>query len=246
MMSFISFKKSFIGSGLLHNMTDIHSHILWGVDDGVKTYTEAVTSLRWLKGNGISRTYLTPHIMSDFSKNTSEYLSEAFSIFVKRLEDDGIGDIPELRLGAEYMLELAFEKHKKEGLLTYANNNVLVETSYMTPPMGFVSILEKLMEDGYSPVLAHPERYIYMDMKDYEYFIAEGIKFQLNLLSMTGAYGKHAKEKATKLLNEGHYKYVGSDFHRLSRHESDYMAKSLTKKQVATLSGLFENNYELW
>ena len=243
---FINPKKSFIKSGLLNNMTDIHCHILPGIDDGVGTYDRAIESLRWLKSKGIQRIYLTPHIMMEFPKNTKGYVLEQFRAFENKLKNDGIGDIPELKPGAEYMLEPAFEKHKKEGLLTYANRHVLVETSYLTPPIGLISILEKLMEEGYSPVLAHPERYAYMDMKDYKNLCMEGILFQLNLLSLTGAYGRHAKEKSLQLLDDGLYKYAGSDFHHLDRHEGGYQLKSLTKKQTTALHCLVENNEELW
>ena len=245
-MSFFSLKKSFVNSRLMEFMTDIHSHILPGIDDGVRTYNEAVKSLRWLKNNGIRRMYLTPHIMSDFPENDYKFIIDKFNIFKRRLEEDGIGDIPELKQGAEYMLEPAFEKHKQQQLLTYSNRHVLVETSYMTPPVGFNSILERLMEDGYSPVLAHPERYTYMDIKDYKYLKMQGVFFQINILSLTGAYGRYAKDKAIQLLNNGFYNYAGTDFHHLSRHENSFITKSLTKKQTTALRCLINNNEELW
>ena len=227
-------------------MTDIHSHVLPGIDDGIKTYEEAVKSLQWLKNNGISRMYLTPHIMSDFPENNHEFILDKFDIFKKRLEIDGIGDIPELKVGAEYMLEPAFEKHKNGQLLTYSDKHVLVETSYIMPPVGFISILEKLMEDGYSPVLAHPERYTYMDTNDYRSLKAQGVLFQLNFLSIAGAYGRYAKDKAVWLLKERYYDYTGSDFHHYARHEGIFSTDSLTKKQIIALEGLFYNNQKLW
>ena len=244
-MSFLSFKESFIKSGLLEDTTDIHCHILPGVDDGISCNEEAVIALRWLKTIGVNHIYLTPHVMSDFPKNTFGYLSETFNHFIKKLKEDGIDDIPELKPGAEYMLEAAFEKHKNEELFTYTDRHLLVETSYMTPPIGFVRILEKLQEDGYTPILAHPERYIYMDMTDYEYLKSQGVKFQLNYLSITGSYGRQAKEKATQLLKAGHYNYTGSDFHHLARHNKSFAAKALTKKQIAMLKPLFDNNKNL-
>jgi len=245
-MRFLSIKKSFIRSRLLMDMTDIHSHILYDVDDGIKNYKDAVVALQWLRSNGVARLFLTPHVMSDFPKNTTRYLSEAFGLFVKRLNDDEIKDIPALKLGAEYMLEPAFEKHKQGGFLTFADRHILVETSYMMPPIGYISILEQLMEEGYSPILAHPERYTYMVMDDYHSLRTEGVLFQLNFLSLTGAYGRYAKEKALWLLENGLYKFTGSDFHNLDRHKSDFLVKSLKKKQIATLQCLIDNNKELW
>ena len=245
-MSFFSSKTSLVNTGLLYGMTDIHSHILPGVDDGVVAFNEAVKSLQWLKSVGIHRIYLTPHIMTDFSKNNYEYISEQYELFKDKLINDGIGDIPEMKLGAEYMLEFAFEKHKNERLLTYNNNHILVETSYITPPVGFLSILEKLLCDGFSPVLAHPERYVYLDIKDCGNLKKQGILFQLNFLSLTGAYGSLAKEKASQLLQKGYYNYAGSDFHNLARHEKYYSLKSFTDKQIASLRILIYNNTELW
>lgn len=245
-MALFNFKKSFLKSGLLAGMTDIHSHILPDVDDGMKSYNEAVKSLRWLKENGVRQLYLTPHIMSDFSKNHPDYLTGQFQAFTERLKNDGEEEIPALKLAGEYMLEVAFIKQRNEGLLTFADRHVLVETSYMSPPMGFIRYLEDLTDDGYTPVLAHPERYIYMDEADYKTLYERQVAFQLNYLSVTGAYGRRAKEKAFALLNKGFYTYVGSDFHRLVRHEKDYQTRFLTQKQINTLHTLFDNNKQLW
>jgi tyrosine-protein phosphatase YwqE len=245
-INFIRPRKSFVESGLLHGITDIHSHILPGVDDGTGTYEEAVKVLRWLKDKGICRMYLTPHVMSDIIKNNRTYLTQAFETLVRHLEKDEINDIPALKLGAEYMLDAAFEQHKKSGLITYAGRHVLVETSYMLPPVNFVKLLEQPAIDGYSLILAHPERYVYMEEFDYEYLKQKNISFQLNFLSMTGAYGNIAQKKADKLLKNGYYDYVGSDFHRLKRHEHSFFAATLTKKQIVAIKELFDNNERLW
>ena len=245
-LDLITSKQSFISSGLLNGATDIHSHILPGVDDGVNNYNEAVQALQWLKNIGIGQVYLTPHIMSDFSKNTSGYLSEQFDTFIKRLENEGITNIPYMKLGAEYMLEADFEKNKKNGLLMYAGRHILMETSYLTPPLGFMKLLEDLLENGYFPVLAHPERYNYMELKDFVILKEQGVKFQLNFLSLTGAYGSAIKEKADQLLMEGFYDYTGSDIHRIPRQNNFFTAKKLTRKQILTLQPLFRNNRQLW
>jgi len=248
-MNFLRFftpRQSFISSALLHDSTDIHSHILPGVDDGISNYPEAVEALRWLKNAGVGRLYLTPHIMSDFSKNTSATLSAHFDSFIQKLENDGITDIPALQLGAEYMLEAALATHKKDGLLTFAGRHVLVETSYITPPLGFSEILENLLENNYSPVLAHPERYQYMDMNDYERLKNQGIKLQLNFIVLTGIYGTVIREKAEHLLQEDMYDFTGSDMHRLSRHRDVYSLQKLSEKQILKLQKLFRNNRSLW
>ncbi|MDR2146376.1 MAG: capsular biosynthesis protein [Tannerella sp.] len=233
-------------SGLLSGMTDIHCHILPAVDDGVKNFNEAIQSLVWMKKNGVRRLFLTPHVMSDMSSNTKAFLTAQFAKFLLDIRINRVGDIPEMKIGAEYMLDPEFQNRKKEGLLTYADRRVLVETSYMLPPVGFNRILEELLEEGYSPVLAHPERYNYMQMGDYGYLKEQGILFQLNILSLTGAYGRTAGEKADLLLKEDFYNYAGTDFHHLVRHEKSFHAKTLSKNQRIAVKELIVNNDGLW
>jgi len=240
------FKQSFSTSGLFGGSTDIHCHLLPGVDDGAKDYREAVSSLRWLKKTGIERLYLTPHVMSDFPGNTSEYLTEKFEQFIKRLENEEITDIPALKLGAEYMLEATFSLRKEDSLLMYAGRHVLTETSYLTPPLGLKDLLEGLVAKGNTPVLAHPERYLYMDWDDYLSLKTQNIKFQLNYLSLTGVYGTYAKKTASQLLKQGLYDFAGSDMHHLGWHRNNTRLKKLTKKQITQLRLLFENNEQLW
>ena len=245
-LRFFESKKSFITSGLLNGTTDIHSHLLSGIDDGVNDYSEAVQILRWLRSHGVGRVYLTPHVMSDYSKNTAGYLLEQFGLLIKYLENEGVTDIPDIKLGAEYMLEATFKKHKEDGLLTYADRHLLVEMSYMMPPLGYRDMLEDLLESGYSPILAHPERYLYMEMKDFVLLKEQGIKLQLNFISLIGAYGPAVQERAEKLLIEGFYDYTGSDIHHLSRHKEILKVQKLTKKQIIKLHPLFHNNQKLW
>jgi tyrosine-protein phosphatase YwqE len=243
---FFSSRKSYIDAGLLYDMTDIHCHILPAVDDGVCDFNEAVQSLTWLKKNGVRRMFLTPHVMSDMTSNTRGYLTEQFEKFLSDIKLNGVGNIPEIKLAAEYMLDPAFINRKKEGLLAFADKHVLVETSYMMPPVGFERILEELMEEGYLPILAHPERYIYMQIRDYENLKKSGVFFQLNILSLTGAYGKLASDKADLLLKKSYYNYAGSDFHHLTRHEKYFFAYTLSKKQLPRLKQLIINNNSLW
>ena len=92
-------------------------------------------------------------------------------------------------------------------------NQLLVETSYFTPPMDMDSILLRIKQKGYYPVLAHPERYVYMDKERYKELKNKDIRFQLNLSSLAGAYGSEAKDKAHWLLKHNYYNLVGSDLH---------------------------------
>ena len=221
-------KKIIAKSEILNNFTDYHSHILPGVDDGVKSVEEALAVLDSYQKLGVKRVVFTPHIMDDFPKNTAQFLRSQFEEF-QRLYT---GDI-EISLGAEYMLDTKFEKHLNSGdLLPIVDNYLLVETSYINSPINLMDQLGAIQSKGYFVVLAHPERYRYMKNDDYEQLKSIGVLFQLNLLSIVGAYGKGAEQKAKKLLHSGCYDFVGTDIHNLEFHLKVFNDRKLSKKDI--------------
>ena len=122
-----------------------------------------------------------------------------------------------LHLAAENMLDPLFEKRlRANDLLPLGEkgDHLLVETSIFSAPANFQGLLERIKNKGYTPVLAHPERYLYMEKEDYEKLKAQGIQFQRNLFSLKGQYGDAVKKRCKKLLKWGMYDYVGSDLHR--------------------------------
>lgn len=197
-------------SGIFSGFTDWHSHILPGVDDGVRTMGESLEILRLYEKLGVKAVWLTPHIMEDIP-NTTAHLRERF----EELRAAYSGSV-ELHLAAENMLDTLFEERlAKNDLLPLGENgdHLLVETSYFNPPMDLYGSLERIRAKGYYPVLAHPERYVYMEKKDYRKLKELGIKFQLNLFSSVGMYGKNALQKAEWLLKNNMIAYQGSDIH---------------------------------
>lgn len=229
---FSFFSKSISSSGILRGLTDAHSHILPGVDDGVAEMDKSLAILREYEAQGITNVWLTPHIMEDIPNTTAE-LRERFA----ELQAAYDGPIV-LHLAAEYMLDGTFEERfRNRDLLTHSGSNILVETSYFTPPMGFYKTLEEIKKAGYYPILAHPERYIYMDDKAYKHLKHMGVKFQLNLFSLVGQYGPTAEKKAIKLLKEGYYTYIGSDLHRQAALERN-LSEKLPKKLLPLLENL--------
>ena len=195
---------------LLAGGTDHHSHILPGVDDGVKTTEEALRILEHYATTGIKELWLTPHTMEDYP-NTAAKLKEQFATFCEAYK----GPIT-LHLATEYMLDNKFDHIlKNEELLPIGKqgNHLLVETSYYTPPMRLHDTLQQIKSRGYFPLLAHAERYLYMEKKQYEELAEMGIKFQLNLPSLAGVYGPGVEKKALWLLNNGMYSVAGSDTH---------------------------------
>ena len=212
-------------------MTDCHSHLLPGVDDGVQTLSESLELLSLMEQQGIRRLWLTPHIMEDIP-NTTDALQRKF----RELRQAYAGPI-ELRLAAEYMLDCLFEErlaHDDLLPLDEGRRYLLVETSYFSPPIGLLSLLRSIRTKGYHPLLAHPERYVYMQPSDYRQLHDEQVTFQLNLPSLAGRYGQPVQEKARKLLKAGMYTLTGSDTHSADSYR--YMLTSpLRRSLVRTL-----------
>ena len=199
-------------SSLLTNFTDHHSHILPGVDDGVKKMEVSLKILERYEQLGIAEVWCTPHIMEDIP-NTTAGLQARFA----ELCEAYLGPI-KLNLAAEYMMDALFEERLEQGdllKLGHENNQVLVETSYFTPPMDMDKILRRIKQKGLYPVLAHPERYVYMNKERYTALKDNGIVFQLNLSSLAGAYGSEAKDKALWILKKNYYNLIGSDLHSM-------------------------------
>lgn len=197
---------------MFNGFTDWHSHILPGVDDGIKTIEDSLSVLKFYEEMGFKRVWLTPHIMEDYP-NTPDDLQSKF----EQLQKVWTGNV-EIRLAAEHMLDSLFEDRLKEGKLLPIGedgNHLLVETSYYTPPMNMKEIMERIKAKGYYPLLAHPERYRYMEEADYRDLKRKEIKFQMNFISLVGGYGETARKKAEWLLDQDMIDVAGSDLHRL-------------------------------
>ena len=198
------------GSAFFQGFTDWHSHLLPGVDDGVQTLEESLQILSIYEQLGVIEVWLTPHIMEDMPNSTS-FLRERYS----ELKAAYKGNV-KLKLAAEYMLDNLFrERLRTNDLLPLGENadGLLVETSCFNPPIGLHGMLDSIRSAGFFPVLAHPERYAYMADSEYEALKDKGIRFQLNLFSLVGLYGKYAREKAEKMLKKGFYDLIGTDIH---------------------------------
>ena len=209
-MGLFSRKKTLVASGVFNSMQDAHSHILPGVDDGVQTMEESLAILSEFEKVGITSVVLTPHIMEDYPNETS-----ALRLRFEELKAAYNGPVT-LRLAAENMLDNLFlQRLEANDLLLWDEGLILVETSYYNPPYAMNEMLSKIMSKGLRPILAHPERYEYMDKAEYDELYIKGVRFQLNILSLTGAYGPAAKVKAEMLLKKGYYSYKGTDIHSL-------------------------------
>ena len=230
-------RKSVLESGLLKGAVDQHSHILYGLDDGVKTQEDSLAILRFLEEQGVSEVWFTPHVMEDVP-NTSEGIRARFGE-LKSVYEGGL----RLHLAAEYMIDTLFEKRlSQRDLLFHGEDTVLVETSSVAPPINLWEILDSMLKAGYRPLVAHPERYRYMDRDDYRDLHDMGCVLQLNLPSIVGFYGESARQRAQYLLDKGWYRMVGSDCHRFKAIQAQYSAKELKKDTIAKLSALMDGS----
>ena len=228
-------RQSILDSGLLKGAVDNHSHILYGLDDGVKTQEESLSILRWLEEQGVSEVWFTPHVMEDVP-NTTETIRSRFGE-LKAVYTGGL----KLNLAAEYMIDTLFEERlAQKDLLEHGEEVVLVETSAIAPPINLWTILERMLKAGYRPLIAHPERYRYMDPGDYRELHNMGCLLQMNLPSIVGFYGESARQRAQYLLDKGWYRMVGSDCHRFKAIQAQYSAKELKKDTVSKLSALMD------
>ena len=230
-MLFFNKKVSLTECGLFYNWTDRHSHILPGVDDGIRTIEDSMNVLRYYEQIGVDDVWLTPHIMEDCPNEPYE-LKERFEELCEAYAKTEGGSKIMLHLAAENMIDSLFVKRLESGnLLTYGDkgDELLVETSYAQAPYRFKLILQDIRKAGLTPVLAHPERYRYMEYDDYFALHEQGVKFQLNITSLSGAYGPEPKARAEYLLEEGLYTYQGSDLHSLTAFQRAINEKSVRK-----------------
>lgn len=208
-MSFFDFKTTLRKAGTFD--TDWHCHILPGVDDGVKSMRDSLRILADYEQIGVRAVWLTPHIMEDIP-NTTDALRARYAELMEAYK----GPL-EIHLAAENMMDALFDERLESGDLLPIGpdgNHLLVETSYYTPPMDMDDILQRIMSRGYHPLLAHPERYQYMDESDYERLHEMGILLQMNYTSLAGLYGPIPRKKALWMLKKGWYNVAGTDLHR--------------------------------
>jgi protein-tyrosine phosphatase len=214
---------------------DIHSHFIPGIDDGCKTIEESLSLIRSMKELGFNKLITTPHIMSDYFKNTGAIITEGLMKVREKLAAEQIHI--ELEAAAEYYLDDTFVKLLGKGnMLTFGKEKyLLLEVSYINYPENFNNMVFDVIVKGYIPVLAHPERYPFWSVKfdEYKRLKDMGVLLQLNITSLSGYYGPDVKRTAEKLAANNMIDFLGSDMH----HEKHLAAlqKSLSSKTLAAL-----------
>lgn len=196
----------------------MHSHLLPGLDDGVKTFEEAFTIISNLKELGYTKLITTPHVMPDIYKNSPLIILEKLTslqafLLEKKIEIN-------ISAAAEYYLdeELIKSLNNNEPLLTIADRYLLFETNFLTEPLNLKEFIFLASTKGYKLILAHPERYLYLmnNLSKAEDLINRGVLFQINISSLTGYYSKQSQSMAYKLIDRGWVHWLGSDCHHIT------------------------------
>ena len=207
--------------------TDIHSHFIPGIDDGSPNMETTIKLLQQMQKLGFSKVITSPHVMSDLYKNSSEIILKGLAIVRAKLKVQNIHI--EVDAAAEYYLDYEFEqKIGEERFLTFGDNYLLVELSFVEPPKNLFDIIFRLQLEGYKVVLAHPERYHYFRIQDYQNLVNRGVFLQINWLSLIGYYSLQIKNKTEDLIARDMVSFVGTDCHNM--HHAELYKKCQTKK----------------
>jgi len=222
---------------------DIHSHLLPGLDDGVQSYEESEDVILHFQKLGYRKLITSPHVMSDAYKNTTERILARLAKLRKFLESREI-DI-EIDAAAEYYLDEHVFKMVDENqkMLTFGKNFLLFETNFLNEPFNMKEFIFLATTKGYRPVLAHPERYLYLqnNLEKAQDLLDRGVLFQINISSITGFYSKIVQTTAQKLIDRGWVHLLGSDCHHLQHVRLVEEAQQLKYFQKALALPLLNN-----
>ncbi len=217
-------------------VVDIHSHLLPGLDDGVKSLEETAFILRLFQKMGYRKVITTPHIFPGHYPNTQEKIMNRFHETREYLDDQHI-DI-KLEAAAEYFLDDVLMERilSQDKLMTFDDNYLLFETSFINKPAFLEEAVFNMNAHGYQPVLAHPERYFYLqeDPALVQRLRDMNVLFQLNLLSLFGFYSRQVRKFAFTLLRLKMIDFIGSDCH--SAHHANEIFKNLNAKNLKLLN----------
>ena len=225
--------------------TDIHAHILPGVDDGSPDVETSLKLVGELRSFGLKKILASPHITGGTFENTPATLDAAQAELDKAMADAGMTDII-VRHHAENRLDDLFIANFKAGtLLTMPDNYVLIENSFIQEPWDLDQNIFDLQVRGYNPIMAHPERFTYYQDKPRRYEeLHRNVPFQINVLSLAGHYGKATKRMAEQLIEGGMVDFLGTDTHGMKHIETirAYLASRDAQRHRKLLEGKIRNH----
>ena len=214
---------------------DMHSHVLPGIDDGAQTPEDSIILIKKMMEVGIRKIIATPHIMADYYRNDATSINNALAVLKAELQRQGI-DV-EVEAAAEHYYDETFESRiDRDELMVIGGKYVLFEFSFISKPPTVFPVIQKIKDKGLQPILAHPERYPYMSLDEYKMLHSWGCLFQLNIISLTGYYGKETKKLAEALIDNHLIDFTSSDMHH-PRHAAAFQDALRTTYAEKLLGG---------
>lgn len=224
---------------------DIHSHLLPEYDDGVSSFDQAIELILELEKLGFEKLILTPHIMKSYYEYPIEALQKQFSelrLWLKK------ADSPmQLALGAEYYLDDYFfgllEKKAPLLLLDDSQKLILVECAIISQPEFIIDATKRIKQAGYTPILAHPERYSFFknDIESLKLLRKYGLHFQININSLVGFHSKPSQQIAESLISNRLVSYLGTDCHNYTQIIQLTKAMQTNAYEMAVRLGVLNN-----
>lgn len=237
-------KKKEPGKSVSQLRVDIHSHLLPGLDDGVQSYEESEDIILHFQTMGYKKLITSPHVMSDTYKNTAEKILARLGKLQTYLNNQDIDIV--IEAAAEYYLDEQVFKmvEKDQKMLTFGNKYLLFETNFLNEPFNMKEFIFLATTKGYKPVLAHPERYVYLqeNIDKAKDLLDRGVLFQVNIGSISGSNGKPAQATALKLIDRGWIHLLGSDCHHLQHARIIEETRQLKYYQKALALPLLNNS----
>lgn len=238
----IFFRRKKIPLSSLPFTFDCHCHLLPGVDDGSQHAEESIDILRMMAASGVRKVTLTPHINPDIFKSDELSTIDRYFNFYGRIPKE-IKEAITITIGAEYMVIPGFEEKDPLNMLKFTEGKILIEMSYYFPSNNIGDAIFRITSSGMTPVIAHPERYIYHadDLEQFDALHDLGCEFQLNLLSTGGAYGEGSMKIMKYLMKKDWYTYVGSDTHTLA-HFRKIMSLDIDRDIADNVAAILQKN----
>lgn len=225
-------------------VVDMHSHILPGIDDGAVDVTNSRMLVDTLFESGIQQLIATPHVMADIHRNSPETIISSYSNLKQNLSEV---EISKIAYAGEYLIDDQFiAKLQNKEVFAIRDKYVLIETPFFFKPLNFEIAVFEILAAGFTPILAHPERYLYMfnQIDLYQKMKEIGCLLQVNALSLTGYYGKMEKDSAKLIMEAGLVDFIGTDMHH-ERHAHVFKEFRVDKCVMNLLENVELKNSEL-
>lgn len=199
------------------SLADLHSHLVPGVDDGARSLEDTLEGVERMSRLGILRILTTPHLQGSLTleeERLDDRLSEVTEAFHAAAEAVAKRfPAVEFRRGHEVMLDVPDVRFDDPRTRMAGKSFCLIEWPRLQLPPGTTRVLQRIVGEGWRPIVAHPERYIGIDLALADQWRAVGAHLQVNYGSLVGRYGSEARAFAFRLLRRGWVDYLSSDFH---------------------------------